>query len=90
MKAGRYRTVDVPLYRTGDVEALLERPDVDWEAVRACPKGEKSPLLEIVGGRQITRAQAIRSFLQWYGAGEEQPAPDHVQGGLLVGTAPGG
>lgn len=65
---GRYRTVSVPLYRTGDVEALLDLPDVDWEAVRACPKGERSPLLEIVGGRKARRAAVIRAFLQGFGA----------------------
>ena len=31
----RRRAVDVPLYRVRDVEALLELPGVDWEAVRA-------------------------------------------------------
>ncbi|GGL43967.1 hypothetical protein GCM10011588_68390 [Nocardia jinanensis] len=67
-EVGRYRTVAVPLYRTGDVEALRELPDIDWEQVRACPKGEKSPLLEIVGGRKASRAQVIRAFLQGFGA----------------------
>ncbi|SUD49511.1 Exodeoxyribonuclease 10 [Nocardia otitidiscaviarum] len=67
-EVGRYRTVAVPLYRTGDIEALLELPDVDWAQVRATPKGVRSPLLELVGGRKLTRAKAIRSFLQWFGA----------------------
>lgn len=67
-QVGRYRTVAVPLFRTGDVEALLERPDIDWEQVRACPKGRPSPLLRIVGGRKVSRAQAIRAFLQGFGA----------------------
>lgn len=65
---GRYRSVSVPLYRTGDVEALLELPDIDWEQVRACRKGERSPLLDIVGGRKASRAQVIRAFLQGFGA----------------------
>ncbi|WP_067470329.1 3'-5' exonuclease [Nocardia amamiensis] len=67
-EVGRYRTVSVPLYRTGDVLALLDLPDVDWEQVRATPKGEKSPLLELVGGRVVSRAKAIRAFLGWFGA----------------------
>lgn len=67
-EVGRYRTVAVPLYRVGDVEALLDLPDVDWAAVRECPKGERSPLLDLVGGRKATRAKVIRAFLQWYGA----------------------
>ena len=67
-EVGRYRTVSVPLYRTGDVQALLERCDVDWEQVRATVRGAKSPLLEVVGGRKASRAKLIRSFLRWYGA----------------------
>lgn len=68
-EVGRYRSVAVPLYRTGDVEALLERPDIDWEQVRACPRGRRSPLLDIVGGRKASRAQVIRAFLHGFGAG---------------------
>ncbi|MGV9679123.1 3'-5' exonuclease [Nocardia sp. NPDC003482] len=67
-EVGRYRTVAVPLYRTGDVEALLDRPGIDWEQVRACPKGRPSPLLELVGGRKASRAQLIRAFLEGFGA----------------------
>lgn len=67
-EVGRYRTVSVPLYRTGDVEALLDLPDVDWTAVRECGKGQRSPLLDIVGGRKASRAKVIRSFLRWFGA----------------------
>ena len=29
----------VPLYRTGDLDALAARPDIDWAAVRATPPG---------------------------------------------------
>ncbi|UKD50806.1 3'-5' exonuclease (plasmid) [Amycolatopsis sp. FU40] len=65
---GRYSTVDVPLYRTGDVDALLARPDVDWTQVRETPKGKRSPLLELVGGRAPTRAQVIRAFLEDFGS----------------------
>lgn len=65
---GRYRTVAVPLYRTGDVTALLKRPDVNWHEVRETPKGERSPLLDLVGGRAPTRAQVIRAFLRDFGA----------------------
>ncbi|WP_280423132.1 3'-5' exonuclease [Nocardia carnea] len=66
-QTGRRSSVRVPLYRTGDVLALLELPEVDWEAVRGCPKGEKSPLLRIVGSRRATRAQIIRTFLRDFG-----------------------
>ena len=33
----------VPLYRTGDLDALAARPDIDWAAVRATPR-HRSPL----------------------------------------------
>ncbi|GGM79318.1 hypothetical protein GCM10012275_57360 [Longimycelium tulufanense] len=65
---GRYRTVDVPLYRAGDVDTLLERPDINWSEVRETPKGERSPLLDLVGGRAATRADVIRAFLRDFGA----------------------
>lgn len=68
LQVGRYRTVDVPLYRTGDVTALLERPGVNWHEIRETGKGERSPLLDIVGGRAPTRAQVIRHFLREFGA----------------------
>jgi DNA polymerase III epsilon subunit-like protein len=65
---GRYRTVEVPLYRTGDVERLLDRPEVNWARVRETPKGERSPLLDVVGGRAPSRAEVIRAFLRDFGA----------------------
>lgn len=41
-KAG---AVQVPLYRTVDVDAVPgAHPEVDWDAVRATPKGRRSPL----------------------------------------------
>lgn len=38
------RRPDVPLYRAGDVTALLLSGDIDWDAVRAVSKGKRSPL----------------------------------------------
>lgn len=64
----RYSAVSVPLYRTGDVEALLDLPDVNWHEVRETPKGARSPLLDLVGGRAPTRAKVIRAFLRDFGA----------------------
>ncbi|SDI46816.1 Exonuclease [Sinosporangium album] len=58
---GRYKTVDVPLYRVGDVEDMLMIPGVDWEAVRAVRPGELSPLREHTR-LPISRAQAVRAF----------------------------
>lgn len=55
------RTVSVPLYRTGDVEAVLEIPGVDWEAVRAARPGQRSPLREFA--RLLAgRAALVRGF----------------------------
>lgn len=51
----RRRTVQVPQYRTGDVEALLARPDVDWAAVRETPKGKRSPLRDLLAGRSSSQ-----------------------------------
>jgi hypothetical protein len=62
VRVGRYREVPVPLYRVGDVEALLELPGVDWEEVRAVRPGEPSPLREFAH-RPPTRAQVIRHFV---------------------------
>jgi hypothetical protein len=35
----RYTSVAVPLYQVGDLEDVLTRPDVGWEAVRAVRAG---------------------------------------------------
>lgn len=43
--AARGRALRVPMYRLSDVDALLRRTDVDWDEVRATPKGERSLLL---------------------------------------------
>lgn len=58
---GRRREIEVPLYRTRDVEALRDVPGVDWEAVRAVRAGELSPLREYV---QLppSRADVVHAF----------------------------
>ena len=40
----RRRQFSVPLYRTGDLDALASLPGIDWDAVRAVPAGHRSPL----------------------------------------------
>ncbi len=55
----KYRWVDVPLYRVGDLEGLREHPDIDWEAVRTVKPGEPSPLRHLAR-RPIDRAAVIR------------------------------
>lgn len=43
--AARGGTVRVPLYRAGDIDRLpAEHPEADWPALRAVPKGRRSPL----------------------------------------------
>ncbi len=56
---GRRSTVTVPLYRAGDVDALLDIPGVDWHAVRTVTRGAPSPLREFAR-RPPSRAQIIR------------------------------
>jgi hypothetical protein len=48
----RRRRPTVPLYRTGDLDALAAAPGIDWAAVRATPAGRRSPLasLKTAGG----------------------------------------
>ncbi len=47
----------VPLYRTGDLDDLAARTDIDWQAVRATPPGRPSPLaaLPSAPARRATR-----------------------------------
>ncbi|GAA2690682.1 MULTISPECIES: 3'-5' exonuclease [Actinosynnema] len=67
MKVSRRREVPVPLYRTGDVDALLEIPGVPWEQVRACRRGEPSPLREFAP-HEPSRATVLRRWLAEFGA----------------------
>lgn len=46
----RRRQASVPLYRTGDLDALAARPDIDWRAVRATRPGRRSPLSALPDG----------------------------------------
>lgn len=41
------RRPDVPLYRAGDLTALLADPAIDWEAARAVQRGQRSPLAKL-------------------------------------------
>ncbi|MEY9961542.1 3'-5' exonuclease [Streptacidiphilus sp. MAP5-52] len=61
LKVGRYKRVEMALYRTGDLDALKELPGVDWEAVRAVKPGMPSPLREFakLGPR---RADLVHGF----------------------------
>ncbi len=46
----------VPLYRTGDLDHLLTRPDIDWAAVRATPARHRSALAPLAGAETILTA----------------------------------
>jgi hypothetical protein len=41
------RDPGLPLYRSGDVLDLLDLDHIDWAAVRATPKGKRSPLAKL-------------------------------------------
>lgn len=47
VKAEWRQVLEVSLYRTADVDALLTRAEVDWDGVRAARKGGRSPLANI-------------------------------------------
>ncbi|MFJ6669453.1 hypothetical protein [Streptomyces sp. NPDC091383] len=59
-QVGRRRWIEVPLFRTRDVEGLRDLPGVPWEEVRAVRPGEPSPLREY--SRVTTRAEVIHAF----------------------------
>ncbi|MEU5108160.1 hypothetical protein AB0H07_38885 [Streptomyces sp. NPDC021354] len=45
----RAGAVDVPLYRTADIDALpAQHPEIDWEQLRGVGKGQRSPLAALV------------------------------------------
>ena len=52
------RSTDIraPLYRVGDVDALLAETDVDWDALRRLRPGQRSPLRALARRRPETRA----------------------------------
>ena len=60
-EVGRYKVVEIPLYRTGDLEAVLQIEGVDWQAVREVRRGEPSPLRDFAR-LPIARADAVRAF----------------------------
>jgi len=37
----------VPLYRTADLDVLLEHPAFDWDEIRATPRGRRSALAQL-------------------------------------------
>jgi hypothetical protein len=61
----RRATRSVPLYRTADLDALTAVPGIDWDAVRATPKGHRSPLARLPDApRQHARSRRGRRTWQ--------------------------
>jgi hypothetical protein len=61
----RRSTYSVALYRTADLDGLAAVPGVDWDAVRATPKGHRSPLARLPGApRQRARRRRARRTWQ--------------------------
>jgi hypothetical protein len=54
----RRDTFSVPLYRTGDLDALLARADIDWPKVRSTPPGRRSPLADLAETETVLTALA--------------------------------
>ncbi len=50
----------VPLFRHGDLVALLEYDRIDWEAVRSTPRGRRSPLAKLPPADDTARAELER------------------------------
>ena len=48
----------VPLYRSGDLDQLTARPDIDWAAVRATLPGRRSPLADLAAAEAVLAALA--------------------------------
>jgi hypothetical protein len=54
----RRDTFSVPLYRTGDLDQLAARADIDWAQVRATPPGRRSPLAALAKAETVLAALA--------------------------------
>lgn len=66
IQVGRYKEVKVPLFKAGDLDAMLEIPGIDWEEVRATKPGRPSPLREFA---QLgpSRAKMLHAFADQLG-----------------------
>jgi hypothetical protein len=64
----RRDTRSVPLYRTGDLddlEDIVTASGIDWDAVRATPKGHRSPLARLADASQPTSPARRRARKTW-------------------------
>ncbi|WP_419707946.1 3'-5' exonuclease [Promicromonospora sp. NFX87] len=61
-RIGRQREQTIPLYRTGDLNKLLEHPAIDWAAAQNAKPGERSPLRHLAPPTEA-RATVVRRAL---------------------------
>jgi hypothetical protein len=72
----RRDTCSVPLYRTGDLDGIgdiVAASGIGWDAVRATPKGRRSPLARLPDASQPTPPARRRARKTW------QDGPDACQ-----------
>ena len=73
----RRTTRSVPLYRTADLDSLSAASGIDWDAVRATPKGHRSPLARLPDApRGRPRRRARRTWQDGPDAYRHQPPED--------------
>jgi hypothetical protein len=81
----------VPLYRTADLDDLTAAPGIDWDEVRATPKGHRSPLARLpdTPGRPARRRKTWqdRPDAYRYQPPEETPETASTEGGEQAITA---
>jgi hypothetical protein len=90
----RSSACSVPLYRTADLDGTAALPGIDWDTVRATPKGHRSPLARLPdapSGR--TRRRRARKTWQdgpdayRHQPPQEAPDPASTEGGDQPVTA---
>jgi hypothetical protein len=91
----RRRTRSVPLYRTADLDDLAAGPGIDWDTVRATPKGHRSPLARLPDappgtgrGRRVRRTWQDGPDAYRCRPPEEAPGTASTKGGEQEMTAP--
>jgi hypothetical protein len=89
----RRSTYSVALYRTADLDDLTAAPGIDWDTVRATPKGHRSPLARLPDAPGRTTRRRVRKTWQdrpdayRYQPPEETPETPNAEGGDQAMTA---
>ena len=84
----RRNEASVPLYRTGDLDALAARPDIDWAAVRATSPGRRSPLADLAAAEAVLSALPARPPRREGGNGERAAPASSRRGPLRLSGLP--